>query len=95
MVRIADKTVTAVLALIGDTDIIQLSQPCQTVQVYNRSVSSLYVRMDGVDPVVNGDGSFYVEPNKMRLFAVPNVDFPEIRVVGAGLNLGYIVECFQ
>jgi len=95
MIRIANKAVSAVLVLIGDVDIIQLGQSSSVVQVYNRSVGALYIRMDGVDPTVDGDDSFYVEPGRMRLFNVPNVDFPEIRVISAGLNLGYRVENFQ
>lgn len=96
MVQIANKSVTSILALADVADTIQLGLPCNTVQVYNKSLTAnLYVRVDGIDPVASGDGSFYVGPNTSRLFPVFDTTFPEIRVISDATPTSYIVECFQ
>jgi hypothetical protein len=88
------RSISATLGLGGTVDVVQFSLPCSTVRIYNQGGTALYVRVDGVDPTTDGsDGSFLVEPNSSKLFAIPNVTSPEIRLVSSLLNLSYRIEC--
>lgn len=97
MVKIIDKSVTGQLVVPGVADAIQLGIGCNNWILFNRSLTaSLYARVDGIDPVVGGDGSFFVGPNSSRLFGVPNFAFPEMRVISdmvGDLSPTYIAEC--
>ena len=84
-------TTHRVLAL-GVVDQLTLEIPCSVYRVINRdTVTSLYVRFDGVDPSAGGDDAFVVLPNSEKLFT-PNPPSQEIRVFAA-LALSYSVEC--
>lgn len=95
MVRIVDKSFTGTLVgILGTVDVIQLGQGCNNMVLFNRSpTATLYARVDGIDPIVGGDGSFFVGPNSSRIFGVPNYAFPEMRIISDGLAPSYIAEC--
>lgn len=49
-----------------------LDYPYAFVEVVNRdSASDLYFRIDGTDPTVGGDGTYYVGPGGSRIVANP------------------------
>lgn len=95
MIRIIDKSFHGTLTgLLGTVDTLQWGLGCNNLILFNRSATAaLYARVDGLDPSVRGDASFYVGPNSSRLFGVPNYAFPEMRIVSDELTPLYSVEC--
>ena len=92
---LVDRSTSGTLAA-GVVDTVQLGTPADTLQVFNKSASDpMYVRLDGIDPVVGGDGSKYVPPGESRLFPTLDSTFPEIRLITAAVaGVAYIVERF-
>lgn len=88
-----DKSRSGTLPPGGGIDIITSTSKVSHVQVFNLSVGTIFVRLDGVNPTVDGssDGDLVIPPNEFRDFSIPDTDRPEIRVGGA-TNLAYSIE---
>lgn len=57
------------------------------IAVFNVSGPEVvYVRADGIDPVVAGDDSFAVPPGSRRIIEVVTDGATEVRVISAGVN---------
>jgi hypothetical protein len=89
----ANRTLTGTL-IAGVVTTIQCLTPVNGFRVFNRDpVSPLYYRFDNVDPVVGGDGSFYLAPNSFKWITnLPDNQNPEMRLISAGIGLAFIVE---
>ena len=65
----------------GAVDQIIPQSPGSTFSVHNRSGAvDLWVRVDGIDPVPEQDGSLLVAPNSSRDLNPPTAGFPDLRV---------------
>lgn len=84
---------SASLTLVGGVvDTVRLRH-CGSVQIFNRSLTDpIFVRLDGVDPTVAGDGTKVVLPGTSRQFEIPDPDSPNIRLISSGLSTDYIIE---
>jgi len=93
-ISIVNDSISSILAG-GAGDTIQINVLCSTIQVFNRSLTdSIFVRLDGINPTVAGDGTRVVLPGASRQFGTPDPNFPEIRLISNGLSTAYTVECF-
>jgi hypothetical protein len=83
MVKLADVSISGILEA-GVVEVVQFSGDCSAFLVMNRSTTqSIFLRLDDVDPVVEGDGVRVVLPGQARQFGVPDREIPEIRLIAA------------
>ena len=81
--------------VIGVVATVVLADYAAFVRVINRGgASAIWVRMDGVDPVVGGSESYAVLPNEERRFAVPDPRVSEVRLISDSAA-PYSVEGFN
>lgn len=90
-----DKSRSGTLPQLGGVDIITSTCKVSHVQIFNLSVGTLFVRLDGQNPTPDGsiDGDLVIPPNEFRNFSIPDTDRPEIRI-GGSTNLAYSVEIY-
>jgi len=75
-----------------DVVTIQFLEYVANFRVKNRGTSNLYVRVDNIDPIAEGDGTIHLAPGETRVVQVPDTLNPEIRLVSPALSLAYSVE---
>ena len=69
--------------LIGTiVDTVNLSGSFAFVRVVNRSaLGSIFVRVDGTDPVVSADETFSIDNNSEKEIPIPNVAAVQVRLI--------------
>lgn len=76
-------------------DVLTFTQTCGTFVVFNRGAASdIYMRMDGTNPTVAGDDTYFIPPNQDRRFSPPDAGNAVVRLISAGTP-PYSLECEQ
>jgi len=80
------------IAVPAVVDIVDIGALYSEVTIFNRSATDpLFIRMDGVDPSINGADSRLVMVRTSRTFNNPNPTATQARIISPGAA-GYSVE---
>jgi len=92
--HVIDKTLHATLVA-GVVDVVQPAAPCTVLFAINKAlVGVIYVRTDGINPAIDADGTYIVQPNTQRTFTISSEIVPEIRLMSP-LAVAYSIECLD